>query len=505
MKRLACILLLASCTLAGLAQTILTINDKEISQQEFEYYYQKNNHNQVQNISREDYLEMFIDFKLKVEEAYAQQYDTATAFKTELEGYRNQLIGPYLTDTIARNKLVQEAYQRLQEEIETSHILVAVNTPAEADAALKKAKDIRKRLKKSNFADIAKEVSEDHSAQHNNGYLGYATGGSFVYPYEQAAYSLKKGQISQPVRSAFGYHLILLHNKRPASGEVHVAHIFKRKPMQADSATLARLKEDVYNIYQQAIDGANFATLARTYSEDASAAQGGDLSWIGIGATNAIFEEAAFSLNAENRISQPIEASYGWHIIYLIEKRPVRPFEFYEADLKQRVNMDERRRIIQDSFIEKLKKEYKFTWGKKDIVATFADQTLTQADYQQFLQETPHGADSLNQYIYTRMMAYENSHLETKHPEFGLLMNEYREGILLFNICNDLIWSKASKDTEGLKAFFEEHKADYPADFTHAKGPVINDYQLFLEKQWTQQLREKYAVKVNYDVLNSHP
>ena len=505
MKKLACILLLATCTLAGMAQTLLTINGKDISYQEFEYYYQKNNHNQAQNISREDYLEMFVDFKLKVEEAYVQQYDTASSFQQELNGYRNQLIGPYLTDTLKRNELTKEAYQRLLEEVETSHILVAINNPADADAALKRAKDIRKRLKKSNFASLAKEFSEDPSAQENNGYLGYATGGSYVYPFETAAYSLKKGQISQPVKTAFGYHLIMLHNKRPANGEIRVAHIFKRKPMQADSATLANIKAEVYNIYQQATEGANFATLARKYSEDGSAAQGGELPWISVGNTNATFEEAAFALNAENRLSQPIEADYGWHIIYLLEKRPIRPFEFYKADLQRRVTMDERRRIIQQSFIEQLKKEYNFKWGKKDIVATFADQTLTQTDYQQFLQETAHGADSLEQYIYTRMITYENNHLETKYPTFGLLMNEYREGILLFNIFNDLIWSKASKDTEGLKAFFAEHKEDYPANFTHAKGPVINDYQMWLEKQWVQQLREKYAVTIHYDVLNSHP
>mgnify|MGYP003488253912 FL=1 len=180
MKRLTWFILLILSTLTASAQAIITIGGKDISKQEFEYYYQKNNAGQIQDISRNDYLEMFIDFKLKVEEAYAMQYDTASSFQEELAGYRNQLITPYLTDSAKLKELVKEAYQFLLEDVEASHILFAVNSPEEADAALQKAKKARKGLKKSNFAKVATELSDDPSVQFNQGYLGWFTGGQMV-------------------------------------------------------------------------------------------------------------------------------------------------------------------------------------------------------------------------------------------------------------------------------------------------------------------------------------
>ena len=505
MKRIFLILFVGLTTASAVAQTIVTIGNQAISKAEFEYYYQKNNHNQIQSISPTDYMNMFIDFKLKVTEAYAQKYDTVKTFQEELEGYRNQLVGPYLTDTIKRNELVQEAYQRMLEDIEVSHILFSFDFPSQAPEALAKAEKARKKIKKSNFAQKAMELSEDPSVQYNQGYLGYATGGTYVYPFEEAAYKLKKGKISQPVRTAFGYHLILLHNKRPSNGEVRVAHIFKQKPQHADSVQLAEIKASVYDIYQQLKDGANFAEMASSHSEDGNASKGGEMPWIKLGDTNPYFEEAAFALNAEKRLSEPVEAPYGWHIIYLLEKRPIPSFEHYKASLETRVMQDERRRIIRDSFMEKLKQTYQFKSGKDSIIATFADQVLTQAELDDFCQTHPHAADSVSDFINYRLLQYENEQLENKYPEFGMLMNEYRDGILLFNICNDLIWSKASKDTDGLKAYFEANRANYPTDYTYNKGPVINDYQTYLEKQWIESLRQKYPVTIHQDVLNTIP
>ena len=214
MKRTFLILCMGLTTAWAVAQTLVTINNKAISVDEFEYYYQKNNTNQAQQLTREQYMDMFINFKLKVEEAYAQKYDTASAFQKELEGYRKQLVGPYLTDSVKRNELVQEAYQHLLEDIEVSHILFRIDFPNEEAHALEKAQKARKRLKKEDFAKVAAEVSEDPSVVENKGYLGYTTGGQFVFPFERAAYNLKVGEISQPVRTQFGYHIIKLHTFR---------------------------------------------------------------------------------------------------------------------------------------------------------------------------------------------------------------------------------------------------------------------------------------------------
>lgn len=505
MKRIFLILCMGLTTAWAVAQTLVTIGDKNISVNEFEYYYQKNNHNQTQPMSRAEYMDMFVNFKLKVAEAYSQQYDTVTAFQNELNGYRNQLIAPYLTDSVKRNELVQEAYQHLLEDIEVSHIMFRIDFPNEEPMALEKAKKARKRLKKEDFAKVAAEVSEDPSVVQNKGYLGFTTGGQFVFPFERAAYNLKVGEISQPVRTSFGYHLIKLHSRRPSKGEVELAHIFKSIPEYADSTQRIAIEAVVMRLYQSLLEGADFAALAKNNSEDDSAAKGGKLPWLGVGMSNPWIENAAFALTEIGQISEPVQAPYGWHIFQLLDKRPIRPIEAYEPMINTQINMDERRIEIRQSFVDKLKKEYKFKKGKKGNIAIFADQVLTQEDLEAFCQEKPHSNDSINDFINYSILAYENKQLEKKHPEFGLLMNEYREGILLFNICNDLIWSKASKDKEGLQQFFEQNKENYPADYTYNKGPVINDYQSYLEEQWLNALRQKYAVTIHYDVLNNLP
>ena len=503
MKRIFLILCMGLTTAWAVAQTLVTINNKAISVDEFEYYYQKNNQNQAQQLSRADYINMFVNFKLKVEEAYAQQYDTVSAFQNELQGYRQQLVGPYLTDSVKRNELVQEAYKHFLEDIEVSHILFRIDFPNEAPLALEKAQKARKRLKKEDFAKVAVEVSEDPSVVENKGYLGYTTGGQFVYPFERAAYNLKVGEISQPIRTSFGYHIIKLHNRRPSKGEVQLAHIFKAIPEYADSTQQIAIEAVVMKLYQTLLEGADFAALARNNSEDDTAAKGGKLPWLGIGMSNPWIENAAFALTEIGEISEPVHAPYGWHIFQLLDKRPVRSLYEYRPMINTQINMDERRAEIHQSFVDKLKKEYKFKKSKKaGIIATFADQVLTQEDLDKFCQERPHGNDSINDFINYSIYQYENKHLESKYPEFGMLMNEYKEGILLFNICNDLIWSKASKDKEGLKQFFENNKENYPADYTYNKGPVVNDYQTYLEEQWLASLHEKYEVSINYDVLN---
>lgn len=503
MKRTFLILFMGLTTVYAVAQTLITIDSTNISVDEFEYYYQKNNQNQTQQLSRKEYMDMFVNFKLKVAEAYHQQYDTVVAFQEELQGYRNQLIAPYLTDTVKRNELVQEAYQHLLEDIEVSHILFRVDFPNEAPMALEKAKNARKRLKKEDFAKVAVEVSEDPSVVENKGYLGYATGGLFVYPFERAAYNLKVGEISQPIRTSFGYHIIKLHNRRPSQGEVQLAHIFKATPEYADSTQLIATEAVVMRLYQSLLEGADFAAIARNNSEDDTAAKGGELPWLSVGMSNPWIENAAFALKEIGEISEPVHAPYGWHIFQLKNKRPIRSIETYKPLINTQINMDERRLEIRQSFIDKLKKEYHFKKGKKNTIATFADQVLTKEDLEKFCQENPHSNDSINDFINYSLYQYENQHLESKYPAFGLLINEYREGILLFNICNDLIWSKASKDKEGLKQFFEDNKENYPADYTYNKGPVINDYQVYLEEQWLASLRKKYKVEINYEVLNA--
>lgn len=492
--------------------TIVTIDQKPISIEEFEYYYNKNNTNDLQQkMPIEEYMQLFVNFKLKVHQAYMLQMDTAQTFKQELEGYRNQLIKPYLTDNEKIDDLVKEAYQHLLEDVDVSHILIRLNanpTPADTIAAYTKAMTAYKRVTNGeSFEKIAVEFSEDPTVQENKGRLGFITGMMVVYPFEKTAYTTPVGQVSAPIRTRFGYHIIKVHDKRKTQGERLVAHILKRIPEDASEKQKAAIERSIKSIYEDLAKGADFQRLAQANSDDQSSAnKGGEISWVGTGKTTPEFENAVFNLQNIGDISQPVKTEFGWHIIKLLDKRDIMTLQEAYPLIEPRVKTDERASIIANSFIEKLKKTYNFKSYPTNLHAlqtllaqpndnileqtktynlpiyTFADQVITQSDLIVFLHQQNYTKNPIdlslldilaNQVANNTIIKYENSMLEKKYPEFGLLMNEYKEGILLFNISNEMVWSKASKDIEGLTDFFEKNKKSYAWDKPRFKGAII--------------------------------
>lgn len=492
--------------------TIVTIDQKPISIEEFEYYYNKNNTNDLQQkMPVEEYMQLFVNFKLKVHQAYMLQMDTAQTFKQELEGYRNQLIKPYLTDNEKIDDLVKEAYQHLLEDVDVSHILIRLNanpTPADTIAAYTKAMTAYKRVTNGeSFEKIAVEFSEDPTVQENKGRLGFITGMMVVYPFEKIAYTTPVGQVSAPIRTRFGYHIIKVHDKRKTQGERLVAHILKRIPEDASEKQKAAIERSIKSIYEDLAKGADFQRLAQANSDDQSSAnKGGEISWVGTGKTTPEFENAVFNLQNIGDISQPVKTEFGWHIIKLLDKRDIMTLQEAYPLIEPRVKTDERASIIANSFIEKLKKTYNFKSYPTNLHAlqtllaqpndnileqtktynlpiyTFADQVITQSDLIVFLHQQNYTKNPIdlslldilaNQVANNTIIKYENSMLEKKYPEFGLLMNEYKEGILLFNISNEMVWSKASKDIEGLTDFFEKNKKSYAWDKPRFKGAII--------------------------------
>ena len=492
--------------------TIVTIDQKPISIEEFEYYYNKNNTNDLQQkMPVQEYMQLFVNFKLKVHQAYMLQMDTAQTFKQELEGYRNQLIKPYLTDNEKIDDLVKEAYQHLLEDVDVSHILIRLNanpTPADTIAAYTKAMTAYKRVTNGeSFEKIAVEFSEDPTVQENKGRLGFITGMVVVYPFEKTAYTTPVGQVSAPIRTRFGYHIIKVHDKRKTQGERLVAHILKRIPEDASEKQKAAIERSIKSIYEDLAKGADFQRLAQANSDDQSSAnKGGEISWVGTGKTTPEFENAVFNLQNIGDISQPVKTEFGWHIIKLLDKRDIMTLQEAYPLIEPRVKTDERASIIANSFIEKLKKTYNFKSYPTNLHAlqtllaqpndnileqtktynlpiyTFADQVITQSDLIVFLHQQNYTKNPIdlslldilaNQVANNTIIKYENSMLEKKYPEFGLLMNEYKEGILLFNISNEMVWSKASKDIEGLTDFFEKNKKSYAWDKPRFKGAII--------------------------------
>ncbi len=467
-------LLTANC-LANDNDIVLKIGSNEISKQELMYYYNKNNANiNSDTLTIEQYLDLFINFKLKVYAAYEMQLDTISSFKEELSGYRNQLIKPYLTDSAKFKELVNESYNHYLYDIEVSHIMFRVDDVKDTITAYNKALAAKKRLKKEKFTTVALDVSEDPSVEHNKGYLGRHTANYFIYSFEEAAYDAKKNKVVGPIRTAFGYHLIKLHRKEKSRGEVLTAHIFKHRKVENDSAYDANLEKEIYSIYTRLLNGEDFAQIAKKESEDINnAQQGGELPWLSTDKTNEIYEEAAFNIKKIGQFTKPIKAPYGWHIIKLLGKREIPSLNDLKPEIENRIRMDERSIIIANSYINKLKTEYDFKLiNKNDVIAKFAEITLTQNDFDEFT-KTYKGSDTLNAFINKSIIEFEKSNLENKYSDFKLLMHEYRDGILLFNISNLEVWQKAIKDTTGLREYFNKHKDSYTWAQPRFKGLII--------------------------------
>ncbi len=505
--------LFSAVTVIAIAQSnssdpvLLRIDDKEVTRSEFEAIYKKNNRDSA--ITREDldeYIELFINFKLKVLEAEEMGRDTASAFKKELAGYREQLARPYMADKAITDSLVREAYDRMQFEVNAAHILIKLPsdpTPADTLAAHKKVMDLLKKVKANpaGFDKLAATHSEDPSAKTNSGDLGYFTSMQMVYPFESLVYNTPQGEIGGPVRTRFGYHIVQVKDRRPARGQIKVAHIMVRTEAGDPDEVQENNERRIREVYERLQSGDDFTDLARKFSDDrSSAARGGELPVFGTGKMVAEFEEVAFGIDEEGTYSEPFTSPYGWHIVKLIEKVPVSTYEEMEKELRNRISRDSRSDIPKAIFIAKRKAEYDFREDKKALKPFYSDldtsyfsgrwspnektnkanKTLftldgkdyTQADFNNFLKEqmNPRRSavdtkvlidDSYQNFVTQSIMDYEDSRLEEKYPEFRALLNEYRDGILLFDLTDEKVWTKAVTDSAGLIDYYEANKEQF--------------------------------------------
>lgn len=640
MIRLAILVLLGSATISFSfaqskkqkstpAQNLFTVNKKAVTTNEFIYLYKKNHQNKAEDFTSEkiqEYLDLFINFKLKVEEAKARGLDTTQAFKREFSQYKEELRKPYLPDTKLTDSLVRLTYNRMKEEVKASHILINVKPDASPEDTLKaynRIIDIRNKIKNGeDFGMAASQFSEDPSARTNNGNLGYFTAMQMVYPFETAAYNTKVGEVSMPVRSRFGYHIIYVTDRRPARGEVEVSHIMIRTGDDKDNE---KAKNTIFDIYDQLQGGVKWEELCKQYSEDpGSKDNGGRLRQFGTGAMANIpeFERIAFSLTKPGEISDPFQTQYGWHIIRLERKIPLAPFEELSTSLKSRVNRDERTQVSKQALGTKLRKEFQYTevplvkskvlaladttikkgkWkapiypnGQKEILFTLTDKKYTVQEFLNYAQknqkstaQTPEKylEELYNHFVDANILALQEEKIMREHPDYNYLLQEYYEGILLFDIMEKEVWNKASADSVGQHRYYEAHVKDYQAgerakasfyftasggfmeklkpllqtgdekainefvaqnklktetgyykkeektilqkvpwaagvhsaenngmyylawirnilppgamSFEEARPAVISDYQTYLEKNWVEQLKKKYSVKVN--------
>lgn len=491
---------------------VMEIDGKPVTKSEFLQIYLKNNNDpKYDKASLDEYMELFKKFKLKVAEAEALGYDTIPKLKKELEGYRKTLATPFLVDNQTNDALVRQAYERSKTEIRASHILIRVDenaSPADTLRAYNKIMELKKRIEKGeDFATVAKSKggSEDPSAQQNGGDLGYFTAFQMVYPFEEAAYNTPTGKISNPVRTRFGYHILKVVDQRPARGTIKVAHVMVAVSPSDPAEEIEAAQKKIDEIYQKAIAGENFEDLANNFSDDpGSSAKGGVLPVFGSGATTRMvpeFEDAAFALKNVGDISKPIKTNFGFHVIKKLEWNDIGSFESMKKDLQAKVNRDERSKKTQDSFVAKLKKQYKYkdmskkelAWFVKNIDTTYMQggwkaeklttnkplfsidgKTYTQKQFASYLEKNFRVGKKMENkdlvtYQYKNweksvILDYEESRLEQKYPEFKALMQEYHDGILLYEIMQDKVWNKATRDSTGLKEFYEANKQSYRWD-----------------------------------------
>lgn len=513
-KRLMSVALIAATIMTATAKNddpvLMTINGKKVPLSEFEYLYNKNNSQQVQQQSIDEYVDMFVTYKLKVAEAEAAGIDTTQAFIKEFNGYRNELARPYLSNDAITDSLVANAYSHMAEDVDVSHIMLQLGmNPSEADSLKNALNNIRTEIiNGASFEEMALKHSIDGYAKHNQGRMGFISAGKYPYTFEDAAYDTPVGEISHVIETPFGYHIVKVHGRRPASGKVLTRHILKlTRGLSPEAAAVKKTQID--SIYSLVNNGADFSEIAKRESEDpGSARQGGMLRWFGTGEMVKEFEQTAFALN-NGEISKPFATSYGYHIIQKLDSKGIPTFEEAKDEILNKINEDERGTLGQKLKIEELKKTYNakliepafnkikgfliecngydstFITNHKNsnlVVAKTGNINITFADILKAMPRTakltPDGAVQLlrvktDELLTAKTVEYEISLLPTKHEDFRNLINEYRDGMLLFEISNRNVWEKASKDKEGLEKFFQANKYKYTWDGPKYKGFVI--------------------------------
>ena len=489
------------------AQVLFSVEKKPIMTDEFIYLYRKNHQNKPDEFTEDkidEYLKLFIHYKLKVEEALSRGLDTTAGFKKEFNTYRDELLKPHLPDARIIDSLVRLTYDRLKEEVKASHILVKLKpdaTPADTLAAYNKAASLHKRIADGEtFNRLAAEYPRDPDAEIFTENLGFFTAMQMVFPFEQAAFTTPVGKVSPPVRTQFGYHLVSVNDRRPSRGEVEVSHIMIKT---GDGVDNDEAKNTIFDVYDRLQKGMRWEELCEQYSEDPNSKDsGGRLRPFGVGAMASVpeFEQMAFSLQNKGDISDPFQTQFGWHILRLESKIPLPPFEEIKPSLTTRVTRDERVHISRQALRERMRVALGYTEYPdiKSKILTFADTSLSKGswkpllandlkekvlfsmqgqpfrvrDFVAYVQSNQKSntlppaqylSELFTDYVDASQMQLLEEKIKAQSPDYKWLLKEYYEGILLFEIMEKEVWNKATQDTVGQRKYFNDHQEKYRA------------------------------------------
>ena len=516
------------CGNAANDPVLMTVNGKDVKLSEFEYMYQKNNKQQIEKESLNDYVDRFVVYKLKVAAAEDAGLDTTKTFINELNGHKNELMRPYLDNNKYAIPYAKEAYERMKKNLTVSHIMLQLIP--ENKQRLDSIRGCI--LKGEDFAELAKKYSTDVYSAEKGGDLGGLWVGRYPYSFEDAAYKTPVGKVSEVVETAFGYHIIKVTDEYPTIGKYRVAHILKLYPQGANDSVKNVVNAKAESIYKLLKNGADFASVAKKESEDGrSANNGGDLGWFGKDQLVKHIEEVVLKTPVGD-ISEPIFSEYGVHILKVVEHKPMESYDEMEAELLKMVNRDDRGTTISNKKINDLKAEYNFKLNPEfektvksmlepngydsTFVANFKNANLLAFTYKggnvysdkfsknwSYTLKMPKDRawkyinDHLERIIKDVMTAYEKDDLVNKYPEYANLLNEYREGLLLFEISNRNVWDKASTDKEGLEKYFTANKKKY----TTWKEPKFKGLIIYMVNDSVENAVKDYMKSIGGDTI----
>ena len=488
------------------SKTLFVLGDTPYAVDEFEYYFLKNSERPSASEAKKmvnDYLDLYVEFRLKVLEARSRGMDQEKAFKEELAGYKDQLIEPYLIASKINDDQIFEAYERMKTDVSGYHILISPPpgyTPEDTVKVYNQLLELKKRaLSGEDFGELAFEYSQDRSAKVNRGYLGYFTSMQMVYPFENAAYQGNAGDVVGPFKTRFGYHLLKIKDKRPSRAKVLAAHIMIR--YDSDSVSQSKAERKIESLHERLEKGDNWDELCKVYSDDKNTAnKGGELNWMFTGdRLPEEFKEAAYGLDSIGSYSKPVKTRFGWHIVKLLDTKPLGTFDEEKADIEKKIGKDSRSAVKRKAALKKLKEKngFEIYQTSKNLAFSEIDSSLLKGSWKMdsnsssFSQELFSLVDSAysvgsfweyvlakqksrrntslsdyldylyNQFEETCIFDYEKAQIENTNQEFLQVMDEYESGILLFNLMEKEVWNKAMEDTTGLRGYFEKNKSRY--------------------------------------------
>lgn len=541
------LLLVLSCSIAyGQSDPILMkINGNKITKSDFEYAYKKANNEASEDQSVNQFLESFINYKLKVEEAKSLELNKDEIFLKEYSRYLEQSQSPYITDSISPEIVARKIYDRLGQNVQMSQLFVAFPTedilPKDTLKAYNKIVSIRESAIKGDdkeFEELVIKFSDDSVSRKSSipGYLGWKTALMLDPEVEEAMYSTELDSISQPIRTNRGYYLIKVFNRRQDLGQINLSHIFFPYPYEnSNTAQKDSVRSQAQKVYEELLSGANFAQAATQYSLDQpTASRGGALGWFGVSnPLPPVFEEPLFSLK-EGEISQPLEMDYGFHIFKIVNKRYQLPWENLKEQIIKAISQDNRNEQIKELKREKLKKEFPYSFNDSaynqletiagtyhiadsiffEKIAPLNDLLLLSTgnkeykviDFVHFLAENPNTnfalstdilSHKVNDFILQKLQEEQKASLDEKYPEFHHLTTEYYDGILLFDVMNQEIWTKAQNDTKALQQLFTDNPSKYQWETPRYKGYVIHAK----DKSTLKKVKELIKRYPNQDTL----